>query len=91
MFERREQQRLAFEVADRFFVLRRIEMRLDHLFYGSRRVTEIAIFREINCAHAAAADAANDLVTAIQYRAWFELLYGWLMPAGGAFVSSVHW
>ena len=80
MFERRQQQRLAFEVADRLFVLRGIEVRLDHLLDGARRVAEIAILREIDRAHAAATDAAHDLVATIQNGVGVELLYGGRLP-----------
>src|SRR6185369_2959241 len=84
MFKRRQQQRLAFEIANRFFMLPRIEMRLHHLLDCARRVAEIAILREINRAHAAATDAPNDLVATVQYRVRGELFYCWTMAAGRA-------
>jgi hypothetical protein len=71
----------AFEVSDSFLVLCRIEVRLDHFFYGSRRVTEISIFREINRAHTAATDATYNLIAAIQNGAGGELLYARTMTA----------
>ena len=88
MLERSQQQRLAFEVADRFFVLRRIEMRLDHLLHRARCVAEIAILGEINRAHAAAADASHNLVAGVQDGAPIELLDGRLMTAGGSLVRD---
>ena len=41
-------------------------MGLDHLFDCARRVAKIAIFREVNRAHAATADAPHDFVTMIE-------------------------
>ena len=77
----------AFEVADRFFVQRRIEMRLNHLFHGARRVAQISVLRQVNCAHAAAADAAHNLVAGIQNAARIKLLDGGLMAAGGSLLD----
>src|SRR6185295_7645939 len=89
MLERREQQRLALEVADRFFVLRRIEMRLDHFLYGAWRVAEVSILGQINRAHAAAADASHNFVARIENAAGIELLYSGLMAAGVALLNGV--
>src|SRR6185312_3399004 len=86
VLERREQEGLAFEVADRFLVLAGIEMRLHHLFHSARRVTEVAVLREIDSAHAAATDAAHDLVTSVQYCVGWKLLGSRLMSAGRAAV-----
>ena len=47
-------------------MLRIVEMRFDHFFDRARSVTKIAILCEINRAHAAATNATNDLVAAVQ-------------------------
>ena len=65
-------------------MLRRIEVRLDHLFDCARCIAEIAILREINSAHAAAADPAHDLIATIQNCIRSELLYGRTMTTSRA-------
>ena len=47
-------------------MLRVVEVRFDHFFDRARSVAKIAILCEINRAHAAAANATNDLVAAVQ-------------------------
>src|SRR4030095_15904050 len=74
MLQRSKQQRFTLKVTDGLFVLRRIEVCLHHLFHGARRITKVAIFCEINRAHAAAADASNDFVTRIEHCSGVELL-----------------
>ena len=56
-----------------------------HLFYGARRVAEVAILREIDGAHTAAADAADDLVAMVENRVCFELF------DRGAFAAGAAW
>ncbi len=85
VLESRQQQRLAFEITDCFLMLRRIEVRLDHLFDCARCITEIAILREIDSAHATAADPAHDLIATIQNCIRSELLDGRSMTTGRPF------
>src|SRR5437660_5278550 len=53
-------------------MLRVVEMRFDHLLDRARRVAKIAIFREVNSTHAAAADTTNHLVAMIEDLARFQ-------------------
>ncbi len=78
MLKRGQEQGLAFEIADGFFMLRAIEVRFDHLFDGAWGIAQMMIFRQINRAHPAAADSSDNLITPVQERARFELLDGWL-------------
>ncbi len=73
VFERGEEHRLALEVVDGLLVLPLVEVRLHHLLDGARRVAEVAVFGEVDGAHAAAADLADDLVTRVEHGAGIEL------------------
>jgi len=44
MFKFREQQRFAFEVSDRLFVLGVVDVRLDHFLDGAQRLAEVRSF-----------------------------------------------
>src|SRR2546421_10769900 len=48
-------------------------MRLDHLLDGARRVAEVPVLRVVDRAHAAAADALDDLVATVENRARLQL------------------
>jgi hypothetical protein len=60
-------------------------MRLNHLFDCAWRVAEISILREVNRAHAAAADSPHDFVATIQHSVLGELLYCGPVTAGRTF------
>ena len=74
MLEGGEQQRLAFEIGNRLFVLRLVDVRFDHLLDRARRVAKVAILRQINGAHAAAANPFDNLVAMVQDLARDECL-----------------
>ena len=62
-------------------MLRFIQVSLNHLFDGAGSVTQIAILRQIDCAHPSATYAPHNLVTAIQERGGIELLDRGLVAA----------
>ena len=78
MLERGQQQRLSFEIGDRFFVLRFVDVRLDHFLDGAGCFAQVAILGQIHRAHAPTTDAANDLVAAVQDFSRGERLGLWL-------------
>ena len=65
MFERCKQQRFPLEVSNRLFVQGRIEMRFDHLLHRARGVAQVSILGQVDGAHAAAANAAHNLVAGV--------------------------
>ena len=72
MLELCKQQGLTLKVSDRLFVLRVVEVRLDHFLDRARRVAEIAVLRKINGAHATAADAPHNFIAMSQDFAGFQ-------------------
>jgi hypothetical protein len=81
MLKRGQQERFAFEVVDGLVVLRNVYVRFNHLFDGARRVAQVSILRQIDCAHAAAADATHNLVAVDEHCARVQLLHLRLAPA----------
>src|SRR5678815_1602065 len=69
-------------------MLGRIQVRLDHLFHSTRRITQVSIFSEVNGSHSAATNTANDLIARIEHNAALELLNGCMMAAGSTFLRS---
>src|SRR5687768_16038737 len=67
-------------------------MRLDHLLHGPWCVAEVAVLRQVDRAHAAAADSPHDLVTAGQDCVGREWLDCRLMSAGcAAMMRGAGW
>ena len=83
--ERREDHRLAFEILDRLCLLLFLDVRLDHLLDRTLSAAEVLIDREINGAHAAAADLFDDLVAAVEERSLAEGLEARAFTVGTAF------
>jgi len=52
-------------------MLRIVQMRFDHFLDRPRRIPQVVVLSEINCAHAAAANPTHDFVTVIQDLAGF--------------------
>ena len=60
-----QEERLSLEIGDGFFMLRVVEVLLDHFLDGAGRIPKVSILSEINCAHATASDTAHDLIPMI--------------------------
>ena len=87
MFQRCQQQRLAFEITDCFFMQRWVEVGLDHFFDSAWRIAKISILGEVNRSHATSAYAAHKFIAVVQYTAWIQLFDCGLVSAGGSLLS----
>ena len=83
--ERREDHRLALEILNGLCLLLFLDVRLDHLLDRTLGAAEVLIDREINGAHAAAADLFDDLVAAVEERSLAEGLESRAFAIGTAF------